>query len=207
LSATVTPVEPHGPAAPVRAAIDSTGYDARPVSRYFAARCNRPARQRHWPKLTAIIDTRTHLFLSASVTRGPRQDAPQLIPAARAAVRRTPIDTLLGDAGYDAEANHATCRQRLGIRSTVIALNWRGSRKWPRAKYRRQMVRRFRARPPGSRSARVYDQRAQVESAFSRNKRRLGSSVAATDWHNQQTEIFLKILAHNIMLRAARIST
>ena len=71
---------------------------------------------------------------------------PQLLPAVRRAVKNTPIDTLLADAGYDAEANHATCRERLGIRSTVIALNWRGSRKWPRAKYRRQMVRRFRAR-------------------------------------------------------------
>jgi hypothetical protein len=192
---------------PVRAAVDSTGYDARPASRYFAARCGRPARQRHWPKLTAVVDTRTHLFLAATVTRGPRQDAPQLIPVARAAVRRTPIDTLLADAGYDSEANHATCRERLGIRSTVIALNWRGRRKWPRAKYRRQMVRRFRKRNPGSRSRRVYDQRTQVESAFSRNKRVLGASLAATDWANQKAEVLLKVIAHNIMLRAARIST
>src|SRR5215470_14646480 len=123
---------PPAPAEPVVAAVDSTGYDARPVSHYFARLSGRRSRQRRWPKLTAVIDTRTHLFLSAAVTRGPREDAPQLIPVARAAVGRTPIDTLLADAGYDAEANHATCRERLGIRSTVIALNWRGSRKWPR---------------------------------------------------------------------------
>jgi len=191
----------------VVAAVDSTGYDARPVSHYFARLSGRRSRQRRWPKLTAVIDTRTHLFLSAAVTRGPREDAPQLIPVARAAVGRTPIDTLLADAGYDAEANHATCRERLGIRSTVIALNWRGSRKWPRAKYRRQMVRRFRKRKPGRRSRRVYDRRAQAESAFSRNKRRLGASVASTGWPNQKTEVLLKVIAHNIMLRAARIST
>ena len=188
------------------AAVDSTGYDGRPVSRYFAARGGRRGRQRHWPKLTAVVDTRTHLFLAASVTRGPRQDAPQLVPAVRQAVRRAPIDTLLADAGYDAEANHATCRERLGIRSTVIALNWRGSRKWPRARYRRQMVKRFR-KAPGGRSRRVYGQRAQAESAFSRNKRRLGASVAAVRWANQRTEILLKVIAHNIMLRAARTST
>jgi transposase len=191
----------------VVAAIDSTGYDARPVSRYFAAREGRPGRQRRWPKLTAVIDTRTHLFLSASVTRGPRQDAPQLIAAARAAVRNTPIDTLLADAGYDAEANHAACRQRLGIRATVIALNWRGSRRWPRAKYRRQMVRRFKRKPRGSRYRRVYGRRAQAESAFSRNKRRLGASVAAVRWPNQKAEVLLKAVAHNILLRAARVST
>ena len=155
-----------------------------------------------------MIDTATHQFLAASVTRGPRQDAPQLLPVVRSAVKRVPIDTLLADAGYDAEANHATCRRELGIRSTVIALNWRGSRKWPRATYRRQMVRRFQKKPTGSRSKRVYGQRWQIESAFSRNKRRLGASIAATTWHNQKIEILLKVLAHNIMLRVAqRVST
>lgn len=193
---------------PVRAAIDSTGYDARPVSRYFTARCGRPIRQKRWPKLTAVVDTRTHLFLSASVTRGPRQDAPQLLPVVRQAVRCTPLDTLLADAGYDSEANHATCREQLGVRSTVIALNWRGRRKWPKAKYRRQMVKRFRRKPRGSRHRRVYGQRAQAESAFSRIKRRLGASVAAVNWVNQKTEILLKVLTHNIMLLAPpRIST
>lgn len=165
-------------------------------------RSGRRGRQKRWPKLTAVVDTRTHLFLSAAVTRGPRQDAPQLLPAVRAAVKRTPIDTLLADAGYDSEANHAACREGSGVRSTVIALNWRGSRKWPRTKYRRQMVRRFRKRPSGSRSKRVYDQRVQVESVFSRNKRRLGASVAATRWANQKTEVLLKVLTHNIMILA-----
>jgi transposase len=202
------PAERPAPVEPVRAAVDSTGYDARPVSRYFVVQCGRPTRPKRWPKLTAVVDTRTHLFLSASVTRAPRQDAPQLVPVVRQALKHTPIDTLLADAGYDSESNHATCRRKLGIRSTVIALNWRGSRKWPQAKYRRQMVKRFRKKPRGSRSRRVYGQRAQAESAFSRNKRRLGASVAAVEWVNQKTEILLKVLAHNIMLLAPpRIST
>ncbi len=189
------------------AAVDSTGYDGRPVSGYFVRRCGRRGTQRRWPKLTAVVDTRTHLLLAASVARGPRQDAPQLLPAVRRAVRNTPIDTLLADAGYDAEANHATCREELGVRSTVIALNRRGSRKWPRAKYRRQMVRRFRKRPRHVRSRRVYARRAQAESVFSRAKRRLGATVAAVRWAHQKTEILLKAFAHNVMLLAARIST
>ena len=189
------------------AAVDSTGYDARPVSGYFVRRCGRRGAQRRWPKLTAVVDTRTHLLLAAAVTRGPRQDAPELVPVVRRAVRATPIDTLLADAGYDSEDNHATCRERLGIRSTVIALNWRGSRKWPRAKYRRQMVRRFRRRPGRARARRVYARRAHAESVFSRAKRRLGATVAAVRWAYQKTEILLKAFAHNVMLRAARIST
>src|SRR5262249_61597171 len=97
---------------------------------------------------------RTHLFLAAPAPRGPSQDAPHLAPAGRRAAGRVAIDTLLADAGYDSEANHATCREQLGVRSTVIALNWRGSRKWPGTRYRRQMVRRFRKKPRGSRHRR-----------------------------------------------------
>ena len=110
------------------------------------------------------------------MTRGPTQDAPHLIPAVRQATTRAAIDTLLADAGYDSEDNPATPRNQLGVRSTVIALNWRGSRKWPRAKSRRQMVRRFRKKLRTSRSKRIYGQRWQIESVFSRNERRLGAS-------------------------------
>lgn len=186
-----------------RAAVDSTGYEARAVSGYYAVRAGRRIRQKRWPKLTAVLDTHSHLYLSARVTRGPSQDAPHLRPAARDARRNTPIDTLLGDAAYDAEDNHAIPRQKLGIRSTVIPLNWRGSRKWPKTPYRRQMVKRFRKKPKGSRYQRVYGQRWQVESGFSRSKRLLGSALRATKWVNQKKEIRLRVITHNLMLLAA----
>lgn len=186
-----------------RAAVDSTGYEARAVSRYFVLRSGRRSRQRRWPKLTEVVDTSTHLVLSARVTRGPSQDAPHLIPAVRAAVRNHPIDTLLADAAYDSEANHAVVRGRLGVRSTVIALNRRGTRKRPRTEYRRQMVGRFRKKPRGSRSKRVYGQRWQVESAFSRNKRLLGAALRAVAWANQKKELLLRVITHNLMILAA----
>lgn len=177
------------------------------MSRYFTTVAGRRTRQGHWPKLTVVADTATHRVLAAEVSRAPTQDAPHLVPAVRAAVARAPVESLFADAGYDSEANHATCRRELGVRRTVIALNWRGSRKWPRATYRRQMVRRFRNKRKGSRYRRVYGQRWQVESVFSRLKRRLGAATAAVTWANQQTEILLKVIVHNIMLRAAMVST
>jgi len=148
-----------------------------------------------------VFDTASHVALAARVTRGPSQDAPHLVPAVRDAVRHGPIDTLLADAGYDSEANHAHPRERLGVRSTVIPLNRRGSRTRPRTPYRRQMVRRFRPKPP--RSRRVYGQRWQSESGFSRAKRLLGPAVRATKWVNQTTEIRLKVVTYNLMLLAA----
>jgi transposase len=64
------------------------------------------------------------------------------------------------------------------------------------------MVRRFRKKPRGSRSRRVYGQRWQVESGFSRAKRRLGSALRARKWTNQKKEIQLRVLTHNLMLLA-----
>ena len=186
-----------------RVVADSTGYEARPASRYLVWQAGRRTRQRRWPKLTAALDAASHLSLAAGVTRGPRQDAPHLLPVVRAAARRHPIDAVLADAGSDSEANHAIPRRRPGIRSTVIALNWRGRRKWPQAPLRRQMVRRFRKKPPRTRSRRAYGQRWQIESAFSRNERHLGEGLRAVAWANQKKELLLRVIVHNLMLLAA----
>lgn len=167
-------------------------------------RAGRRSRQRRWPKLTAVLEARSHLFLSARVSRGPSQDAPHLRPAAREAVANCRLDTLLGDGAYDSEENHACAREGLGIRSTVIPLNRRGNgRRRPKTKYRRQMVRRFRRKPRGSRYRRVYGQRWQIESGFSRHKRLLGPALRARGWVNQKKEVHMRVLTHNLMLLAA----
>jgi transposase len=98
----------------------------------------------------------------------------------------------MGDAAYDAEHNHKLCREELGIRSTVIPLNRRRGRKWPKSRYRRQMKVHF--------FKRVYGQRWQVESSFSRNKRLLGSALRARRWPSQQSECLLRVLTHNLMI-------
>jgi transposase len=114
------------------------------------------------------------------------------------------VDTLLGDGAFDAEHNPSLARERLGVRSTVIPLNPRNSgRKWPKTKYRRQMVRRFRRQPRRPKYRRVYGQRWQIESGFSRNKRLLGSALRARRWPNQKREILMRVLTHNLMLLAA----
>ncbi len=138
------------------------------------------------------------------MSRGPSQDSPQFRPTVRAACGRCPVDTLLGDGAFDAEHNHALAHRRLDVRSTVIPLNRRNTgRRWPKTKYRRQMVRRNRRTPRHSRYRRVYGQRWQVESGFSRTKRLLGSALRARKWVNQRKEILMRVLTHNIMLLAA----
>ena len=69
---------------PATGIVDATGLEARPVSRYYIWRAKaRRLSRRHWPKLTLVGDTRTHLIAGAVVTWGPSQDSPQLRPAVR----------------------------------------------------------------------------------------------------------------------------
>lgn len=187
-----------------RGAVDATGFESRHASRYYVWRAGKRHAFRWWPKLTTVLETATHLFLSAVVSRGPGQDSVQFKPAVRPADSRCPLDTLLGDSAYDAEHNHAFGREGLRIRSTVFPLNRRNhGRKWPKTKYRRQMVKRFRKKPRRSRHRRVYGQRWQVESGFSRLKRILGSALRARLWVNQKKEILLRVITHNLLILAA----
>ena len=186
-----------------RGALDATGLETRHASRYFVWRKGKRHKRLSWPKLTAVIETHSHLILSAHVSKGPSQDSPQLRPAVRPAQARCPLDTLLGDSGYDGEHQHAWCRERQGLRPTVFALNRRShGRKRPKTRYRRQMVRHTRKRRGRRKGRRVYGQRWQAESVFSRKKRRLGSALRARRWANQKQEIVLRCLTHNLMLLA-----
>jgi hypothetical protein len=155
---------------------------------------NRRYRHTKHPKLTIVCDNATHLIAAATAGIGPSYDAPLFAPAMLAASWNLDIDRLLGDSGYDAESNHLMAREHLGIRSTVIALNRRGTRKWPKQRYRRQMIRRFHRRKFG--------QRWQAESVFSRLKRRLGSALRGRSDESRQRESHLKVLTHNFMILA-----
>ena len=113
-------------------------------------------------------------------------------------------DRVFADAAFDSEEHHRYARVDLGVRSAVIPLNPRGrGRKWPTAAYRRQMVKRFRKKPKGSRHRRVFGQWWQAESAFSRHKRRLGSGLGGRSDASREREYQLRALTHNLMLLAA----
>lgn len=166
--------------------------ESRHVSRYFAFRAGRRYMMSHWPKLSVACDQKTHFFLSAKVSVGPRRDTCEASSILRSARRRVPLKRVTLDAGYDAEYIHALIRQELGAHSLIPPKSGRKTRKWPPTKYRRQMKRCF--------FKRAYGQRWQVESAFSRHKRLLGSELAASSWSGQKREIYTRVLTHNLMI-------
>ena len=186
------------------AAVDGTGLESRHTSRYYFKRSGKKHTSRLWTKLTVAVDTDSHFLAAARVSAGPSNDSPQLRPVMAQAALAVAWDRVLADAAFDSEAHHRYCREELGVRATVIPLNRRNrGRKWPKTAYRRQMVRRFRKKPKGSRYRRVYGQRWQAESAFSRHKRRLGSALGGRSDASRERECRLRVLTHNLMLLAA----
>jgi transposase len=142
--------------------------------------------------MTAVGDIHSYLFASCIITRGPSNDSPQFGPAVLQAAQFIHFDRLLADAAYDGEHNHQLCRDALGIRSTVIELNPRRSRKWPKSKYRRQMKTRF--------PRRLFGQRWHIESMFSQHKRVLGSSLRSRTDASRERECYTRVLTHNLMI-------
>jgi hypothetical protein len=185
-----------------RAAIDSTGYQAWHSSEYYGQRCG--LKKSHFPKLSAVCDTRSHLYLSAMATRGPTPDCSQFAPAVKQALSVQRIDTLLGDAGYESEPAHALCREALGVRSifpTTLRGRRRSDGKPPTVtgRYRRRLRGRF--------PRKTYGQRWQIESAFSQDKRRFGSWVNGRSHHSRCRSLLLRVLAHNLAVIRRLVAT
>lgn len=181
--------------------MDATGLESRHTSRYFARRSG--TEHASWTKLAVAVDTASHFLAGAAVTTGPSNDSPQFRPVLAQASLGIDWDRVLADAAFDTEAHHAYARDQLGIRSSVIPINPRGHDGPPGGKYRSQMPRRFTPRPEGRRRRRVFGQRWQAESAFSRHKRRLGSALAGRSDQSRERECRLRVLTHNLMLLAA----
>ncbi len=64
------------------AAINSTGLESRHVSACFTKRCKKHQghHEHHYPKLSAICDTRNHLVLGIVIDRGPKPDPVEAQP-------------------------------------------------------------------------------------------------------------------------------
>lgn len=179
-------------------AVDSTGLETRHVSAHYRGtrrRTGRRGRPRaRYPTLTIATHTASHLIAGAVTGTGPAPDFAAFAPVMWQAAGLMPrIGAVVADAGFDAEPVHQLCRGPLGIRRTAIRLNPRRRlRTWPTTRYRRAMRRRF--------PERLYRRRQQVESVFSRTKRRLGSALTARSRATQGAESILRVLTHNLLL-------
>jgi hypothetical protein len=172
---------------------DSTGLENHYVSRHFIMRRNsRTDKYRRWTKLLIIIDNFNHLIGSATVSKGPSTDCHQLKESLEMAVDNIPVKNLLADSGFDSEYNHQLCREQLGINS-IIPVNDRNLKYGQtRGFFRRKMKLHF--------ANKKYRQRWQVESVFSRLKRRLGAYLTARQDWSRTAECYLRVLTYDLMI-------
>ena len=177
---------------PLQAAIDSTGLENRHVSRHFIRCRKRPSYfRRYWPKITVVCDTQTHLIASCIVTRGPGYDFGLFKKAVGRACKQFRIERILADGGYDSEANRRLAYEVFGI-EPLIKLNLRGFKTEPHGRYRRDIKHDF--------DKKAYNNRWQIESLFSRNKRLLGSALRSRSDASRKRECLLRVLTHNLMI-------
>ena len=181
------------------AALDSTGLEARHISRYFVRRKRskqldeyEETEYKRFPKLAVVCDCKTHLILSVLTTRGPSVDINQFCKTVRPAAEQFRITHLLADAGYDSEKNHRYARQSHQMKTTIPPKHGRPTLtpKPLKGKYRELMRTKF--------DKKTYGQRWQVETVMSMIKRNQGDCLRSRTYWAQNREMMLKVLTHNI---------
>jgi hypothetical protein len=127
--------------------------ESRHTSRYaFKWSCKKHI-SRLWTKLTVAVYTGSRFLAGATTPAVPDNDSALFHPVMAHASLTVTWDWVLADAALDAEAHHRYCREDLRLGATVIPLNRRGQgRKWPKTKFRRQMVKQLREKPQGTRT-------------------------------------------------------
>ena len=197
------PGGPPGPASLV--AIDSTGLSCGHASRYFEQRRAKASpsthRARAYQKWAAALWVGPQLVVGQLSKLGPCGDYPDLPPLAEVAVGLVPGATILADAGYDCEANHAYCRERLGVGSLIPAKTRRFVA-GPRKPYRAEMVAALGCATLGVEGQptelRTYRQRWLIETLMSVVKRKWGEALTARLPGMQEAQALLRGLVYNV---------
>ena len=195
---------PRGPDPPL-IAIDSTGLFCGHASRYFEQRRAKGTpsthRARAYQKWAAALWTGPQVVLAQLSKPGPCGDYPDLPPLAERSVASVPGALILADAGYDSEANHVFCRERLGV-GALIPAKTRRYVSGPRGQYRAEMVAALGcatlgvAGEPGPRT--TYGKRWLVETLMSVVKRKWGEAITARLPAMQEAQALLRGLVYNV---------
>jgi transposase len=180
------------------AAVDATGLQSGHISPYFYSVREKASKKLVWthftqyPKLAAVADTATHMIISFLATRGPTRDSTHFKTILDSLPQDIKVEHILADAGYDKEDNHIYAREILGILTTIPPTCGSPPKNLPRKYYRRLMKLNF--------DTTAYKQRWQIETVFSMIKRNLGYTVRARVQKNQNAEMSLMAITHNILI-------
>ena len=166
-------------------AIDSTGFSRTNPSYHYLRRID--GKMPKIPvKLSVAFDTKRKKFCAAKVRVLPSHD----IKDAKALLLQSKPKVLVADKAYDARWMHELCSQ-LNCKAHIPVRQW-GKPRFRNMGLRMKSVKKF--------SLRVYHRREMVESGFGSIKRKFGASVSSKSVRTIRTEIFARLVCHNIFL-------
>ena len=166
---------------PYIAALDSTGFSRTNPSYYYLRRIDGKIPKMH-VKLSCIFDTWKKKFCTAKVRIIPVHD----IKDAKFLLKSIKPKIVVADKGYNAEDLYEFAAEQ------QILLMIPKKKNAKRGHYRKKMLKHFRER--------TYHRRSMIESGFASIKRKFGSSVNSKLSSTIKSDIYGRLLCHNIFL-------
>jgi len=168
-------------------AIDATGISRTNASHYYLRRINSDNPVKQHLKLSIMVDVVRRKFLSARLRSKPVHDVRDVAYL----INKSPVLPLtnLMDKGYDDNKIHSLFRDK-GVFSIIPPRNKNVSIRRTHGQYRKEMKRYF--------DYGQYWQRNIGETLISCIKRKYGSSVSSRNIRSQRSDIFCRLILHNI---------
>lgn len=134
------------------------------------------------------IETRKQSIVAVKFRRGPSGDSPDFVRTLKKVLPAgLPVKLVVADKGYDAESNHEYAQVVLGARTAIPVRAANRPKIKMKGKRRREQARDF--------DQEGYDShRPKVETVFSVEKRRMGSTVLARVSSQQHEELVFSLL-------------
>mgnify|MGYP001038799076 FL=1 len=182
-------------------ACDGTGVATRKYERWFDVRNSKKSRKKSFVKLHAHVTTDKEMpfFLSAIVTKGYKNDSPQLKGLMKQKSREIALENVALDTAYLSRrnaqlvANHGA-NPIIKLKSNTASAHSKGYPAWNR------MIHKAWENKEAYESR--YHRRAVIEGVFGAFKHRFGREVASKIRHNQNIEALCRVAAWNILALA-----
>ncbi len=152
-------------------------------------------RQKRWLKVHAMVGTKTHVVIDASVLEANSADCPQFTPLLRGTFEAGfHPKTAVADKGYLSRENYTTATD-MGLETFIPFKSnsvgrAEGSPAWRKAYHLFQAD-----RPEFDRR---YHARSNVESVFSALKRKFGENIRSRTTVSQVNEVLAKLICYNL---------
>ncbi len=146
--------------------------------------------RRNFLKIAVCADMNSQLICAAIIHHGMRHDNPDFLPLLyKTSAAVAPVDTVLGDMGFDDENNHVGAR-KTGTAAAVIPTGYADVPiRRTSGTHRREMKRNF--------PRQLYSQRNRSETIFFVVKGMMSGDITSRNDTTQDNEILLGLIAYN----------